>query len=118
VPVPPGDGAVVYTFRDVTEDFAYAVRGGDFTTPFYQVTVPQTAALARVRVTYHYPAYTGLGDKTVEGTGGDLEALQGTRAAVTFAFDRPVDRTTLLLTRPGKGKSEVRALTRAADGRA
>jgi hypothetical protein len=118
VPVPPGDGPVAYTFRDVTGGFEYAVRGGDFTSPYYQVTVPRRVTLLRVRATFHYPEYTGLGAKTVDSTGGDLEALQGTRADVTFVFDRPLERAGLLLDRPaGKGKGQVRPLAREGDGR-
>jgi hypothetical protein len=119
VPVPAGDGPVAYTFRDVTRDFTYAVRGGDFTSRFFQVIVPQRASLARVRARYHYPAYTGLADKTVESTGGDLEALQGTRAQVTFRFDQPVDRVGLVLSRPAvlRDKREPRPVHRQEDGR-
>jgi hypothetical protein len=119
VPVPAGTGPVVHTFRDVTRDFTYAVRGGDYTSRYFQVTVPQRASLARVRVTYHYPANTALGDRIVESTGGDLEALQGTRAELTFIFDQPVDGVGLLLSRPAalKEKSEPRPLARQASGR-
>ncbi len=107
--VETSDGAVAFTFRDVRQRLVYTVRGGDFTSPEYRIDVPKRATLGRVRVTYHYPSYTGDADKTVEARGGDLEALHGTRAQVTFGFDQPVDRAALLLER-GKQASDTRVL--------
>jgi hypothetical protein len=118
VSVPPGAGPVVHTFGNVGQGFEYAVRGGDFTSPYYRVSVPMRATLLRVHATYRYPAYTGLGEKAVETTSGDLEALQGTRARVTFVFDRPVDRAALLLDRPAKGATQAQTLHAEGDGRA
>lgn len=103
VPV-PDDGPATYTLRDVNDDLDYAVRGGDFTSPTYRVTVPREAALVRLRVTYQYPAYTGLDERTVEGTGGDLEALHGTRARLVVRLDRPADEVTLVFDRPAAAK--------------
>jgi hypothetical protein len=118
VPVGPGDGPVRHIFRNVVGDFTYSAQGGDFTSPFYQVTVPRKVALLRVRVTYRYPAYTELSDHTQESAAADLEALQGTHAAVTFVFDQPLEGARLLPDRPaGKGQGESQLLTRASDGR-
>jgi hypothetical protein len=118
VPVAAGQEPVMHTFHDVSQGFTYAVRGGDFTSPYYQVTVPQRPTLVRVRVRYHYPEYTGLGERTVDSSGGDLEALQGTRARLTFVFDQPLDRVSLLLDRPAaRGKSTAQALECQAEGR-
>jgi hypothetical protein len=112
------DGPVTHTFRDVAQSFVYSVRGGDFTSPYFQVSVPQRIALARLRVTYRYPAYTALGEKTVEALTGELEALEGTQAQVTFVLDQPADRVRMLLDRPAsKAKSEPRELSRSADGK-
>jgi hypothetical protein len=102
VPAGPGDEPVLFTFRDVTQNVEYAVRGGDFATPFYRITVPRTASFARLHVTYHYPAYTGLPERTLESP-GELEALTGTRARLRFVFDEPVDSAVLLLHRPSFG---------------
>ncbi len=106
IPVPDGDAPVEHLLRDAGQSYVYAVRGGDFTSPFYQVTVPQKLALRKTRVTYRYPAYTGRADKAVESAAGDLEALHGTKADVVFVFDQPVDALALTLDRPGKAKSE------------
>ncbi|HLV60471.1 MAG TPA: DUF4175 family protein, partial [Fredinandcohnia sp.] len=45
-----------------------------------------------VTVTYHYPAYTGLPPRRVEGTAGELSALRGTEARIETRADRPVAR--------------------------
>jgi hypothetical protein len=116
VAVPEEDGPVRYTFHDVAEDFTYAVRGGDFESPYFQVTVPRRVLLTRVSVIYHYPPYTRLAEKTVESTGGDLEALEGTHADLTFRFDQPLDEARLILN-PSSGKNASQRLTRQDDGK-
>ncbi len=108
IPVGVDDEPVVFTLRDVAQDTDYAIRGGDFTSPVYHITVPRHASFARLRVKYQYPAYTGLAEKTVESSTGALEGLQGTRASLTFAFDQPVESAALILDRP-------RPLTRAGE---
>jgi hypothetical protein len=114
----PDDGSVSHTFRDVAQSFVYAVRGGDYMSPYFQVTVPQKISLTRVRVTYHYPAYTALDPKAVESTAGELEAIEGTRAAVTFVLDQSADSMVMLVDSPGgNAKREPVALSRSADGR-
>ena len=45
-----------------------------------------------VSITYHYPAYTGLPPRTIEGTTGELSALRGTEARIETRADRPVAR--------------------------
>ena len=117
VQVLPGTEPVRHTFRDFSIGFDYTVRGGDYTSETYRVTVPAKAALLRARADYQYPAYTRLQPATVE-TAGDLEALAGSRARATFYFDQPVDQVNLVLDRPSaKGKPETIALTRLNQGK-
>jgi hypothetical protein len=100
VPVPDGAEVVDYTFLAVKQSLTFQVQGGDYTTRLYSIDVPARVRLALVRATYHYPAYTGRSATTTEGAGGDLEALRGTRAELTFVFDHPVTEARLLLERP------------------
>jgi hypothetical protein len=111
--------SVDFTFREVNRDFVYAVRGGDFTSPYFQVTVPRKTSLARLRATLHYPDYTNLGEKTIENTTGELEAVQGTKAEVRFVLDRPADEVKLILDRPAgaKAKTEPQVLEGQAEGK-
>lgn len=97
VPVVAGRSEVEYTLRGVDRSMTYAVRGGDFTTRFFQITVPRPSALASVRVTYQFPAYTRLPEKTVQSAGGDLEALAGTTVKLVFVLDHPADAAWLVL---------------------
>lgn len=95
-----GDGEVVpYTFLAVHQNLTYSVSGGDYTSPVFRIDVPTNPRLSLVRATYHSPAYTGREPFTSERSGGDLEALQGSRADVTFVFDHPAAKAALLLER-------------------
>lgn len=104
IPVDAAGGPVAYTMRDVTQNVDYAVRGNDFTSPTYHIEVPRKATFTRLRVTYQFPAYTGLADKSVESSAGDLEALQGTLARLAFEFDQPLDKAILLVDRPASSR--------------
>ena len=106
IAVPSGDGPVTYTFRDVSQSFDFWLHGGDFTSPLHQIEVPQKVSLVRMHATYHYPtAYAGLAAREIVSPTGDLEALQGTTAEVTYSFDQPVDAVDLVST-----KSPVQSL--------
>lgn len=103
VPVDARGDTVQFTFHGVERSFSYSVQGGDFTSPVYRVEVPTPSNLSLVRVTYHYPDYTRLPEKQLESAGGDLEGLRGTRASVTFVFDRPAEEAAILLHRTADG---------------
>jgi hypothetical protein len=118
IPVDARQEDVAYLMKDVLRDTDYVVRGGDFTSPTYRITVPRKAGFARLRVTYQYPAYTNLPSKTLDSATGDLEALQGTRARLIFLFDQPMDQVKLVPDRPRANKSNLEPLTldKAEDG--
>ena len=64
--------------------------------PSYKLNVMDLAAIRGIRVTYHYPAWTGLKD-FVENPGGDLRAIEGTMADVAIQTDRPLANGAILL---------------------
>ncbi|MEN9575415.1 MAG: hypothetical protein RL514_3270 [Verrucomicrobiota bacterium] len=97
VPVPPGALAVDYTFPNLQRSLTYTVTGGDFTTPVHTIEVPLPPQVNLVRATLHLPDYTRVAPQKIETSGGDLEALHGTRAALTFVLDQPADQAVLLL---------------------
>ena len=115
IPVDSDAGPVTYTIRDVQQNMQYAVRGNDFTSDSFQFNVLRKASLAQVRITYQYPAYTRQDDKVVESRSGDLEALRGTRAQVTFVFDQPVDYADQIVQLSDKKQTEVRPLKQMSD---
>ena len=125
VAVAAAGDVVQYTFRGVDRSFNYSVQGGDFTSPVYRVEVPTPSNLSLLRATLRFPDYTRLPAREWESTGGDLEALRGTHAAVTFIFDQPADEATLVLHRAaaapatdprngGRKQTDRRTLTRAS----
>ena len=97
VSVPAGTGPVNFTFRNLQRSLTYTVTGGDYTTPVYNIDVPLPPQVNLVRAVLHLPAYTRVAPQKIETHGGDLEALHGTRAEVTFVLDQPADTATLLL---------------------
>lgn len=97
VPVPAGALAVDHTFPNLQRSLTYTVTGGDFTTPVHTIEVPLPPQVNLVRATLHLPDYTRLTPQKIETSGGDLEALHGTRAALTFVLDQPADQAVLLL---------------------
>jgi len=116
VAVEPGTRELGYAFESVRHSMRYAVRGGDFTTRFYRITVPKPLELRRVTAVYHYPQYTRLADRELESTTGDLEALAGTRASVTFSFNQPLDEAWMLIRR-ASGTSSATSKSPAASSR-
>lgn len=100
LPVPPGTNRVSYLLRNIQVSITYAVRGGDYMTPFYAITIPQPADLQRLVATYAYPPYTRRPAKTQEGAQGELEALRGTRVEAQWTLNRPVEEAALRLENP------------------
>ncbi|MBN1959411.1 MAG: DUF4175 family protein [Deltaproteobacteria bacterium] len=50
---------------------------------------------ADIRITYHYPAYTGLQEHTIEGGDGSISAVIGTEVELSANTDEPVRKATL-----------------------
>ena len=61
-----------------------------------------------VRITYSYPAYTGLPPRTVEGSTGDVAAVKGTRVRIETHPLRSARKALLLLGENGE-KGEIGA---------
>ena len=97
LPVPAGAEFVEYTFRNLQRSLTYTVTGGDYTTPTFNIDVPLPPQVSLVRATLTLPEYTRLTPQKIEAHGGDLEALRGTHAVVTFVLDQPADTAVLLL---------------------
>jgi hypothetical protein len=116
LPVPPGTNRVSYLLRNIQVSMTYAVRGGDYITPFYAITIPQPADLQRLTATYVYPAYTRRPDKIQEGSQGELEALHGTRVTGLWGLNRPVEAAVLVLegtTDPAADSNETQRIALA-----
>jgi hypothetical protein len=51
-----------------------------------------------IRLTYHYPAYTGLSPRIIEGGDGSIAAVTGTEVSIAAVADTPVDAAELKVT--------------------
>ncbi len=92
----PGAGGYEFVFAAVPENVEYYVEAGGVKSSTYKLSVLDLPAVKNIRVTYHYPVWTGLGSQ-VEDPGGDLRAAQGTSADVEIETDRPLAQASLLL---------------------
>lgn len=99
---------LTHTLVGISRSLTYTVSANDFTSPTYHITVPTPVALTLLRVTYELPAYCQREKRTVEQAGGDLEALQGTSARLSFVFDQAVEDAALLLDRVPAGPEPER----------
>jgi hypothetical protein len=105
--VPEGERRVIHTLGAVRGSLAYAVRGGDYVSRWYQVRVPTELRLERLTAVLTPPSYTGKPVRPIESVSGDLEALVGSRAEVKFTFNQPLDRAWMQVDRgsPSDGES-------------
>ena len=62
----------------------------------FNIRVVDLPSVKQIRVTYHYPSWTGLQNVTEEH-GGDLRAVEGTEAELEIATDRPLRDGLLVL---------------------
>ncbi len=96
-----------YVFANVQKDFDYRVRGGDAATPWYTVTVQSRPAIESLSITYVYPEYTGLPEKTETGTGGDIRGPVDTLVRLQLTADRPVRQGSMEVEPLGEGEDAL-----------
>ncbi|MEZ2347269.1 hypothetical protein [Terriglobus sp. RCC_193] len=89
IPSATGNASYQFTFTGLPEDVEYYVTAGPLTSEHHTVRVADLAAVKSVKVTYHYPAWTGLKTETQEHA-GDLRAIEGTQAELQIEMDRPL----------------------------
>ncbi len=90
-PMSPRAGADGYEFlfAALPDDVEYYVAARGVRSGTYKLSVRDLPGIRKLKVTYHYPTWTGLSDKTEE-PGGDLRAIEGTIAYLQIEFDKPV----------------------------
>lgn len=93
---PPGGAAYQFVFPGLPENVEYYVVAGPLVSPHYKVRVVDLPSVKDIRVTYHYPAWTGLKPVTEEHS-GDLRAIEGTDAVIELQMDRPMNGGRLTL---------------------
>jgi len=83
-------GGYQFLFAGLLENVEYYVTAGAVTSKHYSIHVTDLPAVKQIRVTYHYPGWTGLPSE-IEERGGDLRAVTGTEAALDVTTDRPLE---------------------------
>jgi len=91
-----GANGFEFLFTGVPEAFEYYVEAGGVRSNHYRIDVVDLPEVKKLRVTYHYPAWTDL-KEAVEDPGGDLRAVEGTEAEIKVITDRPLTGGSLLL---------------------
>ncbi len=109
-PMLPQEGAGVYRylFAAVSETVDYYAQAGAVRSPTHTLTAIDVPVVRRLRVTYRFPGWTGLGE-AVEDPGGDLRAVAGSEAEIAVETDKPLRRGALVLEGGGEAPLEGRA---------
>jgi hypothetical protein len=84
-----GISSYQFLFAGLPENVEYYVSAGPLVSPHYKLRVVDLPSVKSIRVTYHYPAWTGMKPVT-EDHSGDLRALEGTDAEIEVEMDRPL----------------------------
>ena len=118
----PGASTYEFLFSGLAENVEYYVEAGAVHSKHFNLHVIDLPAIQKIRVTYHYPAWSGMKD-AVEDPGGDLRAVEGTDAEIAIQTDRPLSKGILMLSddsqvafQPGAGNSLTAHLTIQKDG--
>jgi len=82
-------GGYEFLFAGLPENVEYYVTAGAMTSKHFNIRVSDLPAVKQIRVTYHYPAWTGM-PAEIEERGGDLRAVIGTEAELEVSTDRPL----------------------------
>src|SRR5579864_9259393 len=82
-------GGYQFVFAGLPDSVEYYVTAGAMTSKHFNIHVTDLPSVKKIRVTYHYPAWTGM-PTDVEERGGDLRAVTGTEAQLEVSTDRPL----------------------------
>jgi hypothetical protein len=92
----PGTSSFQFVFAGLPESVEYYVSAGPLRSHHFSLRVVDLPSVKQVRVTYHFPAWTGM-QPAVEEHGGDLRAVEGTAANLEILTDRPMPGGVLVL---------------------
>lgn len=85
-----------FLFPAVANTLQYFVQADGAHSKSYKISVKDLPAVKRIRVLTHFPAALGLRDVS-EDPGGDVRAVQGSRAEISVLTDRPLEHGLLAL---------------------
>jgi hypothetical protein len=94
-PNPSGTG-FVFLLAGITGDVEYQVDAQRMRSPLYRLTGVDLPRIEKYRVRYTFPAWLGLPDSE-EDPGGDIRAVESTRALIEIETDKPLSGGALVL---------------------
>ena len=89
-------GGYQFLFAGLPENVEYYVTAGAMMSKHFNIRVSDLPSVKQIRVTYHYPTWTGMPSDSEE-RGGDLRAVIGTEAELDVSTDRPLPGSQLQL---------------------
>jgi len=92
----PGTSDFQFLFAGLPEGVEYYVEAGPLRSRHFNLHVTDLPSVKQIRVTYHFPSWTGM-QAVVEEHGGDLRAIEGTEADLEIGVDRPLNEGVLVL---------------------
>jgi hypothetical protein len=92
----PGTSDFQFLFAGLPEGVEYYVEAGPLRSRHFHIRVTDPPAVKQIRVTYRFPAWTGIPVST-DNNGGDLHAIEGTDADLEITMDHPLDGGVLVL---------------------
>ncbi len=95
-----------FLFAGVPEPVDYYVQAGPLRSPQYTLKVMDLPTVRNIKITYRYPAWSGLGEEVVDH-GGDLRAVEGTEAVLDLTTDQPLKEGRLVVDAEGRAQQEV-----------
>jgi hypothetical protein len=82
-------GGYQFLFAGLPENVEYYVTAGAMASKHFNIKVTDLPSVKQIKVTYHYPTWTGMPAENEE-RGGDLRAVSGTEAELEVSTDRPL----------------------------
>ena len=78
-----------FVFAGIREPLRYYVTAGGIRSEEFEVNVVQMPHVEHIKLTYHYPGWTGM-KPLIEDPGGDIRAVAGTEVEVEIETDKPL----------------------------
>ena len=80
-----------HEFKEIRHDFQYYVEAGERRSEVYQVRVVDKPRINNIKLTYHYPKYTGLAPVVIDENDGTVQALRGTSVKLESTLNKAVE---------------------------
>ncbi|MCX7044610.1 MAG: hypothetical protein NTX50_03855 [Candidatus Sumerlaeota bacterium] len=87
------------------KSFAYFVEAGDAHSPVRMARFVEPPVIQEVKAQLAYPAYTGIAPKELKT--GDVQAVEGTQAAIAFQLNHPLSEARLILDGKDSGPVQI-----------